>query len=344
MMTGGMGYSMSLLRNPEVKRSFLIFLGITVAAIVLGLILGTGYGLFAFCLCLLFDTVYLISTKKRYKNIEKLSREIDLVLHGKESIHLDEYAEGELSILQSEISKMTIRLKEQAGALRKDKTYLADSIADISHQIRTPLTSINIIVSLLQSPELELERRKTLIQELKKLLSRIDWLISTLLKMSRLEAGMTRFKKEKVLVSALIKKAVQPLAIPMELRGQELKTSIKGGAFYLGDLAWSVEAVSNILKNCLEHTPKGGIIEVEAEQNAVYTEIAISDSGSGIDDADLPHLFERFYKGKNSNSQSFGIGLALARMIVTEQNGTVKAENKPGAGAQFTIRFYKGII
>jgi len=105
-----------------------------------------------------------------------------------------------------------------------------------------------------------------------------------------------------------------------------------------------VEAVSNILKNCLEHTPKGGIIEVEAEQNAVYTEIAISDSGSGIDDADLPHLFERFYKGKNSNSQSFGIGLALARMIVTEQNGTVKAENKPGAGAQFTIRFYKGII
>jgi signal transduction histidine kinase len=126
----------------------------------------------------------------------------------------------------------------------------------------------------------------------------------------------------------------------MELRDLELKLSVSDEAF-TGDLYWSVEALSNILKNCMEHTPAGGRIEIKASENALYTEIIVSDSGPGIDPEDLPHLFERFYKGKNSSENTVGIGLALSRMIAAEQNGIIKAENGKARGAVFTLRFYK---
>lgn len=335
---------MSFLRNPEIKIILIILFVITAAAVCTGFVFGFGYGLFALCLCIFFNTAFIIFTGRRYIKIEKLSMEIDLILHGAEAIHLNDYAEGELSILQSEISKMTIQLREQADALKRDKTYLSDSIADISHQIRTPLTSINLIVSFLQNPELTIQRRMELTKDLTKLLSRIDWLISTLLKISKLEAGTAVFRSETVSVRGLMNKAMEPLAIPMELREQELKVDIDGQVSYIGDFSWSVEAATNILKNCMEHTPNGGIICVEASENSIFTEITISDNGRGIDKVDLPHLFERFYKGKNSGDQSFGIGLALSRMIVSEQNGTIKAENNPQSGSKFIIKFFKGVI
>ena len=128
----------------------------------------------------------------------------------------------------------------------------------------------------------------------------------------------------------------------MELRGQELIIRAEGD-FYR-DLAWTSEAVGNIVKNCMEHTPDGGRIEINAAENALYSEIIIKDNGTGISSEDLPHIFERFYKGKDSDGKSFGIGLALSRMIITGQGGTVKAENRKPAGAMFTIRFYKGTV
>jgi len=234
-----------------------------------------------------------------------------------------------------------VRLREQSDALRQDKVYLADSIADISHQIRTPLTTINIILSFLSRTGISEERRLELTNELKMLISRIDWLISALLKIAKLDAGTVNFQKDTISVQELIKRAAEAIAIPMELREQKLQVAINGNVTYEGDLPWSVEAVENILKNCMEHTPAGGTINISATENAIYTEISISDNGYGIAEEDLPHIFERFYKGKNSSDQSIGIGLALARMIITKQNGTVKADNNKGAGARFTIRFYK---
>jgi len=273
-----------------------------------------------------------------------MSHEIDEILHGRESIHLSEYSEGELSILQSEISKLTVQLREQAGVLRAEKIYLADSIADISHQIRTPLTSINLILSFLSEPGLSEERRVQLMQELTRFLSRIDWLISALLKMSKLDAGTANIKKDSVSVAELIKKAFEPVAIPMELRDQKMIVSMQGDETYFGDLSWSAEAIGNIFKNCMEHMPAGGKLYVSANMNGLFTEITIRDTGCGIAREDLPHLFERFYKGSNAGDQSTGIGLALARMIVTGQNGTIKAENSKDGGALFTVRFYKGIV
>ena len=186
------------------------------------------------------------------------------------------------------------------------------------------------------------ECRHQLTNELYELLGRIDWLITTLLKISKLDAGTVSFNKETVSLETLIKRSCSPLLIPMELHGQEL--IIRADGNFYGDPAWTSEAVSNIVKNCMEHTPDGGRIEINAAENALYSEIVIKDNGTGISPEDLPHIFERFYKGKDSDGKSFGIGLALSRMIIAGQKGTVKAENRKNAGAMFTLRFYKGTV
>lgn len=331
-----------LLKNKEVRKALLWQLLLSAAACAVCFFFDIRAGLTAAGLSLLLMLVFCISTYKRYQRISSLADDINQVLHGDSSIDFDSYSEGELSILHSEIYKMTIRLREQQQTLTREKAHLADSIADISHQIRTPLTSINLLIGLLSEPKLTDARRQQLIHELYELLSRIDWLITTLLKISRLDAGTVQFKQEQVSLEELLKKSCVTLLIPMELRGQELLIHADG-AFW-GDLSWTSEAIGNIVKNCMEHTPEGGRIEIDAAENALYSEIIIKDNGTGISPEDLPHIFERFYKGKDSDGKSFGIGLALSRMIITGQGGTVKAENRKPAGAMFTIRFYKGIL
>ena len=333
---------MRLLKNKEVRGALLWQLLISAAACTVCFFFDVRAGLTAVVLSLLLMLVFCISTYKRYQRISSLADDINQVLHGDSSIDFDNYSEGELSILHSEIYKMTVRLREQQQKLMKDKEYLADSLADISHQIRTPLTSINLLVERLSASGLTDECRHQLTNELYELLDRIDWLITTLLKISKLDAGTVSFNKETVSLETLINKSCAPLLIPMELRRQELILRAEGD-FY-GDSAWTSEAVGNIVKNCMEHTPDGGRIEINAAENALYSEIVIKDNGTGISPEDLPRIFERFYKGKNSDGKSFGIGLALSRMIIAEQKGTVKAENRKNAGAMFTIRFYKGTV
>ena len=331
-----------LLKNKEVRRT--LFLQIVVAAIacIFSFTIDERAGVVAVVLSFFLVLIYYISTYRRYKRIAALAGDVNKMLHGDNSITLENYSEGELGILHSEIYKMTIRLREQQQKLLNDKVYLADSIADISHQIRTPLTSINLLVQFLSEPNLTDERRQQLTHELYELLSRIDWLITTLLKISKLDAGTVQFKQERVSMAALINKSCAPLLVPIELRGQELAVNADG-EFY-GDVSWTCEAIGNIVKNCMEHTPEGGKIEIETSDNALYTEILIKDNGTGIAKEDMPHIFERFYKGKDSDDKSFGVGLALARMIITSQKGTVKAENRKPSGAMFSIRFYKGTV
>lgn len=333
---------MRLLKNKEVRGALLWQLLLSAAACAVCFFFDVRAGLTAAGLSLLLMLVFCISTYKRYQRISSLADDINQVLHGDSSIDFDNYSEGELSILHSEIYKMTIRLREQQQKLMKDKEYLADSLADISHQIRTPLTSINLLVERLSASGLTDECRHQLTNELYELLDRIDWLITSLLKISKLDAGTVSFNKETVSLETLINKSCAPLLIPIELRGQELIIRAEGN-FY-GDPAWTSEAVGNIVKNCMEHTPDGGRIEIDAAETALYSEIVIKDNGTGISPEDLPHIFERFYKGKDSDGKSFGIGLALSRMIIAGQKGTVKAENRKNAGAMFTIRFYKGTV
>ena len=331
-----------LLKNKEVRKTLILQIIVALASVIISNLIDERAGIIALIFSALLIMIYYISTYKRYKRIASLASDINKVLHGDSTISLENYSEGELAILHSEIYKMTVRLREQQNNLINDKKYLADSIADISHQIRTPLTSINLLVQLLSVPNLTDERRQELTHELYGMLSRIDWLITTLLKISKLDAGTVTFKEEKVSLQMLINKSCSTLLVPIELRGQELVINANGN--FVGDLAWTCEAIGNIVKNCMEHTHEGGKIEIDSSENALYTEIIIKDNGTGITKEDMPHIFERFYKGKDSDDKSFGVGLALSRMIITSQKGTVKAENRNPHGAKFTIRFYKGIV
>ena len=331
-----------LLKNKEVRKTLFWQVVISAIACAVCFYIDIRAGQITTVLSLLLILIYYISTYRRYKRIASLAGDINKLLHGDNAISLENYSEGELGILHSEIYKMTIRLREQQQKLLNDKVYLADSIADISHQIRTPLTSINLLVQFLSEPNLTDERRQELTHELYGLLSRIEWLITTLLKISKLDAGTVQFKQELVGMENLIRKSCAPLLVPIELRGQELAINATGD--FTCDVAWTSEAIGNIVKNCMEHTPEGGRIEIETNDNALYTEILIKDNGTGISQEDMPHIFERFYKGKDSDDKSFGVGLALARMIITSQKGTVKAENRKPTGAMFSIRFYKGTV
>lgn len=333
---------MNFFRNPEIIRTLSVYSILSAAAILSFYVIEKKYCVFVLILCILFIIIYLLTTYRRYRRIYGLSSDIDRILHGSNHLSLESYSEGELGVLQSEIYKMTVRLREQQQKLQEDKIYLASSIADISHQIRTPLTSVNLLVSFLSRADIpDIERRK-FSQELYEQLSRIEWLITALLKISKLDAGIVQFNREAADFSELVKQAASPLLIPIELREQTFSAETDGT--FSGDISWTCEALTNIIKNCMEHTPNGGEIKISARENALFSEIIISDNGCGINKDDLPHIFERFYKGKDSDDKSIGIGLALAKMIITKQNGTVKAENKPNGGAMFTIRFYKGIV
>lgn len=356
---------MNFFRNSEIKKSFYLSLTATVLFSTAGFFFGLPFGLLLLLVCLFFSCFHFIFTYRRYHQISRLSQELDLILHGADTLHFSDYAEGELSILKIELDKLLLRLREQSDALKQDKLSLAASMADISHQIRTPLTSIHLVLSLLSEPQLTSERRMELVRQLSMLVSRIDWLIEALLKISRLDAGTVELKPQSLIMADIIRTAVEPLEIPMELREQHFSFAEKATgsldtekaassmadhasdstnkASVFCDLSWTVEAVANILKNCMEHTPPGGEIRAFVSENPIFSELIIEDNGSGFAKADLPHLFERFYKGENSSQQSIGIGLALARMILAQQNATIKAENRPQGGARFVIHFYKDL-
>ena len=287
--------------------------------------------------------VLIIDARSRYQAMERLSTELDEILHDNDRFLITECEEGELAILSSSIRKMTLKLKEQASKLTDEKKVLTDAIADIFHQMRTPLTSMRLSCSMLSEEEIPYEERIRFVRGIKKQLERMQWLVETLLKMSKIEAGTVTFKKERLDVHELVQKACEPLLIPLELRDIKLKIETNNAGL-TGDMDWLAEAIGNIVKNCMEHTPEGGQITINSEENAIFTVLTVEDTGQGFDKNDIAHIFERFYKGKNSGSESVGIGLALSRTIITGLDGTIKAENGKNGGARFEIRFYKNVV
>ncbi len=335
--------NIKFLSGSEEKNIIVPELLISVFFTVVGFFLGKEAGVLILVCCLVFIFIHLIFSYARYKHIIRLTDNITRILHGDYSVRISSFREGETAILESEIQKMLSRLCEQNEALEKERVFLSDSIADISHQLRTPLTSINLIISLLQAGNLSDDRRHQLIMELSALSDKTDRLVTTLLKISKIDAGTVRFEKKRVSVAQLIKKSAEPILVPMDIKNQSLIINADD-EFFTGDIGWSTEAVGNILKNAMEHMPGEGTITVDCSQTPIYTQIIISDTGSGFSQEDLPHIFERFYKGNNSSKDSFGIGLNLARMIIQNQNGTVKASNGKNGGAVFTIRFYHTVV
>lgn len=329
-----------MFRNREFQQFAILFSLITVAAVTLGFAINRLAGILSIASAVAFGTAFFAFTKARYKSIAQISDQIDLVLHNADHLYIGESDEGELSILQSEITKMTLRIREQNHALKKEKEHLADSLADIAHQLRTPLTSVNLILSLLENNPDENER-KALIRETKELFVQMDWLLTSLLKLSRLDAGIVVFQSEQIDVNNLICTGLRPFLILMELHDIDLQIDVPKGIIIQGDSGWLSEAIQNILKNCMESAGEKGKIEIVCTDNPLFTEIAIHDSGAGFEKEDLPCLFDRFHRGKNAGATGYGIGLALCKMIITRQGGTITAKNHTQGGAIFAIRFPK---
>ena len=328
--------------NKELRISLVLLSLATGILTLIGLSLSVAAGVLILISGLAAIVIHLSTEYYRYRKLQKLSSDLDRLLISGIPLPIRDYQEGELSILANHIQKLTLRLIESAEVVEADKKHLADSLADISHQLRTPLTSMNLTTSMLRESNLTDERRMELTGELRRLLTRTDWLVETLLKISKLDAGTVKLTQKKISVQQLIDRASAPLAIPMDLRNQTMVVSCKEETISC-DLVWTAEALGNILKNCMEHTSEGGTITVTASETALYTQIEVTDTGCGFDAKDIPHLFERFYKGSNASENSYGIGLALARTVITAQNGTVQAMNA-GTGAKFVIKFYKQVI
>lgn len=284
--------------------------------------------------------VSVLSHKRYEKQLSDLVLYLMKVQDRMELPELEKCEEGQFGILQSEIYKLVVLLKEQSGHATRQNMYLADMLSDISHQIKTPLTSITIMTELLENPDLPAEKREEFISKINQQVERITWLIKNLLTLSQLEADVLKLKKEKISVNALIRKACQPFEVMAEVKGVNLVIQTTEEVNCSCDIHWTVEAVSNIIKNCIEHTPSGGKVIIFAEQNNFATNIQISDNGEGIAKEHLPHIFERFYKGANTSSNSVGIGLAMSKQIIMRQNGTVSVTSEKGAGTTFQIKMY----
>jgi signal transduction histidine kinase len=262
---------------------------------------------------------------------------------GDYALDVRDNGEGSFSLLKNDLYKVTVRLREQAELLQKDKTALSNLIADISHQIKTPLTSLGVLADLLAEDPPE-EDRRAFVERLRAQLGRIQWLVAALLKLARLDAGTAAFKSEPVALRELVRHALEPLQIPLEITKQRLEVHGDDGASFTGDLNWSAEALTNVVKNCVEHTPEGGKIEIAYAANALYAEITVSDDGEGIAGADLPNIFNRFYRGANAGENSVGIGLALAKAIFNAQGGDIAVHSQRGMGTSFEIRLFRGVV
>ena len=381
--------------------------------------------------------LFLVVTRRRYEALARMAERVDDALHDDRSVSLADMSEGELAILASEVDKALTRLTLSAEELDAERRSLADSLADISHQLRTPLTSLGLTLALVRKEALEADasrreealetdasRRETSagadpathktrdcpvahagalhsgpssqgpdtagadllahVRMSERLVSQLQWLVEALLKLARIDAGAVRLRRDEVDVAALVEEATSPLAISYELANVSLERSIQAGASFTGDAAWTREALENVFKNCLEHTPAGGTVRVEATQDVVACRIRVTDTGTGIAEEDLPHVFERFYRGKRAgasraretgvsagpetgaagvtassagglagtqatNPSGVGIGLSLAQALVTAQDGRITARNARDAkgdvtGAQFDITFFRAVV
>ncbi|EKN69809.1 integral membrane sensor signal transduction histidine kinase [Neobacillus bataviensis LMG 21833] len=316
---------------------------ISLGGIVVAAFYSTAVMVLVLIISILLIGCSLIFTGWRYREIANLSRYLRQISGGDYSLDVRDNVEGELSILKNNIYKVTIMLSEQGSLLQQDKTQLTNAISDISHQLKTPLTSMMMMADLLSDTKLPSEKRQEFTRTIRIQLERIDWLVSSLLKLSKIDAGTVSFKKDQIAVKKLIQKALEPMLISMDIKEQTVSVEGDDSTSFVGDLNWTAEAVINILKNCVEHSPTGGKIVITFSENALFTEFIITDSGKGIAKEDLPYLFKRFYKGKNASEDSVGIGLAMAHSIITHQNGDIEVRSKTGEGTQFRIKFYKQV-
>ena len=299
------------------------------------------YNILFIGLALSIILLYLKHEKDQNKEIKKIVKCIEEINKKNYSINIDENSEDELSILKNELYKITIMLKEDAENSKKDKLKLKDSLSDISHQLKTPLTSINIMLdNILDNPDMDNNTKEKFIQNIKREITNISSLATEILKLSKFDASVIKFEKEQVFINDLVEGAISNVEMMAELKNINIEVTNQDNIKLVCDAKWQTEAITNILKNCIEHSKNDSTIMVDIDSNKIYKQITIRDNGEGIDEKDLPHIFERFYKGKNSSKDSVGIGLALAKTIIEKDNGSIKVDSKKGKQTTFVIKYY----
>lgn len=349
-----------MLRNHEVARTVAVWALLTITAMAGGFAALDEMGaLIALASSLLAALPFLILTHIRYRKLSQLSAHIDAMLHGERELNLDAMAEGELAILSNELEKLVTRLNLTVDELAREKQALADALADISHQIKTPLTSLSISTELVRKHLVALPDCAEDVERLRRIEQlelRIENLVAALLKLARLDAGVIHLTREQVEVEDAVRSATQPLSVALDIADVELLVDVDPGCTFTGDLAWTAEALGNIVKNCMEHTPAGGAVHIQAWEDALACRIRVTDTGPGIAEEDLPHIFERFYRGSHGadsdsavNPSGVGIGLSLAQSLIAAQDGTLTASNAHDdaghiTGAQFDIAFFKAVV
>lgn len=297
-------------------------------------------------LTILFDIIiiliFYIYDKNNSKKINEITKMISKINNRQFDIDINDFKEGELSILKNEISKTTTMLRQVADNSIKDKINLKDSLGDISHQLKTPLTSITIMIdNILDNPDMDEKTRKKFLINIKREIININFLVMSLLKLSKFDANVVKFNKEEVYIKDIIKESIKNVSMIKELKNISIKVSGDNNIKLLCDYKWQVESITNILKNSIEHTDEYGIVEINYSENKLYTRILIKDNGKGIDSEDLSHIFDRFYKGKKCSEDSIGIGLSLSKTIIEKEGGSITAKSTPNVGTIFTIKYLK---
>ncbi len=354
-----------LLRNRELMLLVCTYVGATLLIALASCALsGSAACFWVISTACILGIVVALFTRARYRAIALLAAQLDECLFAERPALLDGAREGELAILTNEIAKLLQKLAISVDQLERDRSLLADSLADISHQLKTPLTSLGLTTELLRKQIGGLDglaadaRRDALarVRTIERLQNQVMWLVSSLLKLARVDAGAIKLLHAPVDAEKLVEEAYGPLAIAFDIADVTFDRTIQPGSTFDGDQGWTAEALRNVLKNCLEHTPAGGIVSVRVQEDALAFRIVVTDTGPGIAAADLPHIFERFYRGADQadgadgvEPQGVGIGLALAKSLITAQDGRIRASNvtdETGAtvGARFEIAFFKTAV
>lgn len=283
--------------------------------------------------------LFLRFNAKKDREINKITKCLEEINKRNYKIDIEEMSEDELSILKNELYKVTIKLKEDAENSKQAKKDLKDTLADISHQLKTPITSILIILdNIIDNPDMDKNTREDFIRDIKRELLNMNFLALNLLKLSKLDSNTVHFIKKEVSLDEIVTSSIKNIAPLCDLKNITITQNLEPGIKINCDLNWQVEAITNILKNCVEHSKENSKIDITTATNKVYLSIKIRDYGTGISKKDLPHIFERFYKGTGGSANSIGIGLSLAKKIIESNDGIINVETGPD-GTTFTIKY-----
>lgn len=291
-------------------------------------------------ICLVYLTIIINNDKKKDKEINEVIKIIEEINNKNYSFKMKDINEEDLSLLKNEIYKTTIMLNEISEISKKDKKELEESLEDISHQLKTPLTSILIMIdTLLDDEDMDQNTREDFLRNMKREVMNINFLVKSILKLSRLDTNTIKFISKKESVKEIINEAILNVSLLSDLKNVKIETNLSD-SFINCDYKWQIEALTNILKNSIEHSYENNKVLIESSENNAYVKITIKDFGSGIAKEDINHIFERFYKGKDSDYDSIGIGLALSKSIIEKQNGKIRVESSEN-GTTFTIKYFK---